>query len=255
MLLQHLAERPVGGRLPIREAAARAAERLGRLASEPLPQLPDETGLADPRVADDRDELRLPLLDGSLICGLKLSELVVPADEGRSQIAYAARPHERQRTQHATALDSAFLALRLDRGRLRELEGAAHGGDSSLAGQDLAGAGSRLEALRDVHSVAGDERAALARAPDEDIARVDPDPEREPVAEELVETSLHRESSVERTLRVILERERGTESGHHRIADELLDRPAGAFDLRRHRVVEAVEESARPLGILLSELG
>ena len=39
------------------------------------------------------------------------------------------------------------------------------------------------------------------------------------------------------------------EAGHHGVADELLDRPAGTIDLGRHRVVEAVEESARALGI------
>ena len=69
------------------------------------------------------------------------------------------------------------------------------------------------------------------------------------------EPAQHRQRRVQRALGVILQRGGRAERGHDRIAGELLDRPAGALDLRRHRVVEAVEDDARPLGILLAELG
>ena len=52
-------------------------------------------------------------------------------------------------------------------------------------------------------------------------------------------------------LGVVLERLRGAKGGHDGVAGELLHRPAGRFDLRRHRVVEALEPRARALGILL----
>ena len=48
---------------------------------------------------------------------------------------------------------------------------------------------------------------------------------------------------------------RHTESGHDCVADELLDCPAGALDLLGHRGVEALQQRACSLGILLSELG
>ena len=51
-------------------------------------------------------------------------------------------------------------------------------------------------------------------------------------------------------LGVVLERARGAEHCHHGVAGELLDRAAGELDLLCHRVVEAVEQRARPLRIL-----
>ena len=55
---------------------------------------------------------------------------------------------------------------------------------------------------------------------------------------------------MEGALGVVLVCGRSTERGHHRVADELLDRAAGALDLGSHCVVEAVEHDPRPLRIL-----
>ena len=55
---------------------------------------------------------------------------------------------------------------------------------------------------------------------------------------------------MQRALRVVLMRRWRPEGGHHRIPDELLDRPPGPADLRRHRVVEPVEQRPDPLRIL-----
>jgi hypothetical protein len=63
-----------------------------------------------------------------------------------------------------------------------------------------------------------------------DLAGVDADPERQT----LLQPALHREGSVQGTLRVVLERLGCTESGHHGVPCELLDRPAGGPDLVRH---------------------
>jgi hypothetical protein len=59
---------------------------------------------------------------------------------------------------------------------------------------------------------------------------------------------------VQRALRMILLGSRNAERRHHRVADELLHRAAGALDLLCHRVVETLEQHARSLGILLAEL-
>ena len=52
-------------------------------------------------------------------------------------------------------------------------------------------------------------------------------------------------------LGVVLERLGDAEDGHHCVAGELLDRPPGDGDLVGHRVVEALEQDARPLGIFV----
>ncbi len=57
---------------------------------------------------------------------------------------------------------------------------------------------------------------------------------------------------MQRPFRVVLMRRGGTEGGHHRIADELLNRPPGPLDLRRHSVVKAIQHRPDPFGILLA---
>src|SRR5437870_6833789 len=83
------------------------------------------------------------------------------------------------------------LSPRLDSRRLRELERPAGGGNGSLADEDLPGRGGLLETRAHVHRVPGDERAAFTGPTDDDIARVDPYAQREPIAELLPETALH----------------------------------------------------------------
>ena len=55
---------------------------------------------------------------------------------------------------------------------------------------------------------------------------------------------------MERPLGMILARRGCPEGRHDCVADELLDRAAGLRDLLGHRVVEAVQECARALGVL-----
>ena len=59
LLLEHLAERPVGDAVPVGQTAACSAQRLRRLGAEPLPELTRKPRLADAGVANDREELRL----------------------------------------------------------------------------------------------------------------------------------------------------------------------------------------------------
>ena len=116
--------------------------------------------------------------------------------------------------------------------RLPELERAAHGGDRSLADEDLARLGGLLEPRGDVDGVAADERAALARPAGDHLACVHSDAERQLVPEDGLEPPLHRQRGVQRALGVVLERLRRSEGSHHRIPGELLDGSSGALDLR-----------------------
>jgi hypothetical protein len=100
------------------------------------------------------------------------------------------------------------------------------------------------------------ERAALPRLAHDDLARVDSDPQRQSPAEGIGQATLHRKRCMQRPLGVVLLRGRRAEGGHHRVANELLNRATRARNLQRHRVVEAVEQCARPLGVLpVGELG
>jgi hypothetical protein len=55
---------------------------------------------------------------------------------------------------------------------------------------------------------------------------------------------------VQRPLRVVFKRARCPEGRHHRVASELLDRPARAFDLLGHSAVEAIEQNSGPFRIV-----
>src|SRR4051794_955159 len=95
MLLEHLAERPVRDRVSVREAAARTAKRLRILRTDPSPELTHEPGLTDSRVADERDEMWLALLDDPLVRRLQERQLALASDEGCRMPPDASRAHQR----------------------------------------------------------------------------------------------------------------------------------------------------------------
>ncbi len=140
--------------------------------------------LPTPASADDRDHVRPALLDRPRVGREQQVELAVSADEGALQTTDAARPHQRQRAQKRDRHDAAVLSLRLDAARLVELERAAHERRRALTDQDLVRRRCLLEPCRDVDGVAADERAALARPPDDDVAGVDAGAQRELAVEE-----------------------------------------------------------------------
>ena len=192
-----------------------------------------------------------PLLDRVAEDRLQQLELRAPADEGSRAASEAPRPHQRQRAHERLRHDRLGLALRVDRECRPELEGAVHRLGGSGADDGRTGLRRLLEPGGNVDRVAGDERAALARLPCDDLTGVHADAELEPPVEHRLEALLHGERGVQCALGVVLERLRDAEDGHDRVAGELLDRSAGTADLVGHRVVEALEQDARPLRILL----
>ena len=149
------------------------------------------------------------------------------------------------------AIDGLRLALHLDLERRSELERAADGLGRARADDDRARLARLLEPRGHVDGVAGDERAALARAAHDDLAGLDADPEREHAVELGSEPALHRKRRMQCPLGVVLVRLGGAEDRHDRVACELLDRAAGAADLAGHRVVEPLQERPRALRVLL----
>ena len=251
MLLQHLTERPVCYPVTVREAPAGPQKRRPRLPAQPLPELAQEPRLADPGIADDSDQVRFAAADDAAICVLQVRQFAAAPDEDRLQPADPARAHQRQRAHKLAADDALGLSLRLDLHRLGELERAARGRNRPVAGQDLPRRGRLLQSGADVDRVAGDKRAALTGPPHHDVAGIHTDTKGEPPAEQLSQSPLHPQRHMQGPLRVVLMRRRSAENGHHRIADELLDRASSPLDFRRHRVVEAIEHRPDPFGILI----
>ena len=110
------AKRPVGDALPVREAAAGAPQRRGRLRPASHSQS-SRTSRVFPTPASPRivTSCGSPPLDDAPIRSLELLELALAADEGASQPADPARAHQRQRAHEPPARDAARLPLRLDR--------------------------------------------------------------------------------------------------------------------------------------------
>ena len=106
----------------------------------------------------------------------------------------------------------------------------------------------RLEPRGDVHGVAQD-RVALADAPGQHLAGVDPHPQREPQAEllgkravQLAHRRLHREGGPDGTVRIVLVRDRRAEHRHHVVADVLVDAAAVPLDLRAQAGQAALDD-------------
>ena len=128
---------------------------------EHLPELPDESGLADTRLADDRDQMRLPLNHGAPKRRAEELELALSAYEDTAKPGDTLRPRERQRANHRAAAHTVGLSLRLDDPRLAELERPPGGCHCALACEHLPGYGSLLEPSTHVDGVASDKRARL----------------------------------------------------------------------------------------------
>ena len=115
---------------------------------------------------------------------------------------------------------------------------------SSLAQQDLVRRRRLLEALRNVDGVACREALAAAQCVSRhDLARVHARPHRDrdsPVALELLvqpgKALAHLGSGPDRANGVVLVQDGDSEHGHHRVADELLDRALVRLDDRLHLV-------------------
>ena len=157
--------------------------------------------------------------------------------------------------------DPLRLPLQLERLDGLDVDVVADEPVRQLSEQHLARAGGLLEARRGVDRVAGDEPLPRGRIAGDDLSRIDAGAVRERDAvralESLVqpgERLLHSPGRADRAQRVVLVHAREPEHGHHRVADELLDRAAVARDLGAHRVEVAGHRLAQRLGVeLLAE--
>ena len=111
-----------------------------------------------------------------------------------------------------------------------------------------------------VHHVACNESLAeLGPRPEghERLASVDADShaqaERRVVRVQLGQIVEDAQPRTNRALRIVLVRDRSAEDGHHRVSDELLDRPAEVLDVRAQALVIRADPCANVLGVDVSE--
>ena len=148
------------------------------------------------------------------------------------------------------------LALELERLDRLDRDRVAHEAEGRLPDQDLARGGGLLEAGGDVDRVAGHERLPGRALSGHDLAGVDPDAQRDPRAEALLELGvqrrqalLHLPGGAHGPQRIVLVRERDAEDRHHRVPDELLHRSAVALDRASHLVEVGEHHLAHALGV------
>ena len=121
----------------------------------------------------------------------------------------------------------------------------AGGRGGPLADEDRPGRRRLLQARRFDDGGSGQARPAARQQ----LARVDADPELQRAAEVVRDAPLQRQSRMQGAGRVVLVRDRGAERDRERVAREGLDVAAAALDLVGGTVAEALEQSARTLGI------
>ena len=256
---ERLGERPVRDALAVGKAAA-AHDR--RLASDTRQELRDQPRLADARGAEDREQEARAFADGSLVGLLERGELALAADHRGIEAARPAGQMSRERDE----------PVRLTASLLPFSPSGSVGSTSTasrtrrirrLAEQDLAGRSGLLEALRDVHRVAGGEALALAPVAGDHLAGVHAGPNGDrdaPVAFQLLvqrgEPFAHLRGRAHGAQRVVLVQDRDSEDGHHRVPDELLDGSLVALDDRLHLVEVAAHHAPQRLRVeLLAERG
>ena len=221
---EHLDERPVGDALAIGEAAA--AKDVGSL-PDTLEEVGDEARLADAGRTEEREELTGAIGDRILEGAPETLPFPLAAHERRGEVA-CDRQRVTEDVEEPICVDRRGLSLQLQ--RRERLDDDRIADEKSRLGPDenLAVGGALLEPRGDVDRVAGDERLSLSAH--DDLARVDPDPCLQLV---LGDRLAHLPRRADGAKRVVLVRRRDPEDGHHRIADELLDRAAVTLEDRR----------------------
>ena len=248
MLLQHLTQRPVRDPVTIRQAPAAAQQRLLRLPAQPPPELTNQPRLAHPGIADDADQER-----PAVATTRRRPAATAPVSPPRPTNTGCSPPSPRGRVS-----DSARTSL-------RQTTPPGLPFACTVAGLANSNAPRAAATVRSPTRISPGAAACSAAPPvDRDhggrtncprgptnghITRIHTDPSRQPAANNSASRSPHPHRHVQRPLRVIFMRHRRPEGRHHRVADELLDRPPSPPDLpARHRIVKPVEQRADPLG-------
>ena len=195
-----------------------------------LEELPGEAALADPGLARDRDEPDPLLARRRVEQVLEQPQLGVAPDERRLEALVPATTAALGDDAHRPPRGNRrFLALEhlLAGGLVRDrADGCLLG---RLADEDGARRRHRLEPRGGVHEVARDHALVLRPEGDRGLAGQHAAAGLDARAQPRHDLD-QLEAGADRSLGIVLVRGRGAPHGHHRVADELLDRPAVAPD-------------------------
>src|SRR5262249_45297956 len=250
--LDHLAERPVAHALPVWQRASLPPVRQHAAVLDRLEELADEAALADPRDADEGQELRGALLAHACESADDLLDLALAADERRPRLRREIDPEARMRLHGLPHPNRRLLPLGVDRLVLAVVDRLRGRAIGRLAGEDAVHRRGRLQPRRGVDAVARRHTLSCLWLPlevDQSLARVHRDPDLElpllgdPIAD--------RQRGTHRPLRIVLPCNRSTEQRHHGVADELLHRSAPALELVAKPLVVRAQDAGDVLGVEL----
>ena len=241
----HLAQRPVGDAVAVRQRPALAPRDEVRLALDRLEELPDEPALADAGNAHERDQLYRSLGPAPAEGVEEEVHLGPAADERRRGPLHDVDPEAGAALDRLPRGNRPGLALGHDRLDMPVGDRAIRRVVGRLADEDAVDGCGGLEARGRVDDVAG--RHSLSAAgigPEDDqrLAGVHADAHVQVEAGLLlvqpVDRSPDRERRADRALGIVLVGHRRAEERHDGVADELLDRPPVVLELvAQERVV------------------
>ena len=161
------------------DSVRRFAHRHRRFPFEQLPQTPRERSLPDTSLSDEfpKRVAVCPTASRLAIRAEENLELGFSADENPTQVPSVSTAWPCELSKKPATDDAALPSLHLNGFRVGELERADRRCRRSLADHDLSRCGGLFEPGRDVDDVAADEGTPVAGAADDNLARVDADPE------------------------------------------------------------------------------
>ena len=252
--LHHVDERPVRDAFAVGQAAATVPQDLLGEPVDVLLEFPRQARLADARDPGDRDHGRLGLLGRGVEQLLDHPELTVATDEGGFE---RVRAHRAERAgdhaERAMEVDRLRFALQLVLAVVLVDDRGLGGVHRRVTHEHLPGLGDRLDPRGGVDQVAHHHPLALGPEGDRGLAGEHAG-SRSQVRS--VDLNAHLGDSlgeVERgahgTFGVVLGRDRRAPHGHHRVADELLDRAAVPADQRPGGLEVVGEKLSDLLGV------
>ncbi len=204
---------------------AAPSEHVGRVA-DAFEEVGDEAGLADAGGSEQGEEPAGAVGDSVLVVAPETLAFALAPDERRLEVARK-RSGIGKNLEQAEGFDRLRLPLQDKRLDGFHSNGVANENARLGADQRFAWRRSLLESRGDVDGVTGDERLGLAA--DDHFSRIHADACVEAVRGD---RGAHLRGGSDGTKSIVLVRHGDPEDRHHRVADELLDRPTVTLDDR-----------------------
>ena len=256
MRLQNLAQRPERDPLPVGQAASLAPADELRALVYVAEQLGAQPALATARLADERDQCNRAIARAAIKQALQQRLLHLTPDEQRVARADQVGAETSQRLDRAVQTDGLALSLDLDRRQRLIHKYSLRLPERLLRDGNAADGRHGLDPSCGIHHVSRNHPFPLLWPRSQRhhrLTRRDTNPHLQPqIRLTLVQLNNRLENPqpcADRPLGIVLVGNRSPEHRHHRITDELLDRPPIALELVPEGFVIRAEPSPHILGI------